>query len=345
MKALVKTGPSEEDLELKLDWPEASPDPDQVKLRIAAAGICGTDIHILRGTWRCDYPVVIGHEFCGTVVEVGSRVRGFQLGDRVVAANPAKTCGHCRHCLSGNAFMCPERVSAGYMIDGAFAETLCIDAIRCHHLPDHVSFKAAALGEPISVAVHAVIERTSVHAGDFAFVSGPGCVGLLVSQVAKLEGANVILAGTAKDRNRLECARRLGIEHMIDVSQEDPVEAVLRITEGRGADIVYECAGSDQSLAACWKAVRKEGTLVPVGMYPGPIETDFNSISMKELRVTGSYGYVWTSWERTVELLAEGRIDAESMVSHVYSLEDYAEAFRTTRDGTGVKVVLTPSRG
>ena len=244
MKALVKTGPSEEDLELKLDWPEAAPDPDQVKLRIAAAGICGTDIHILRGTWRCDYPVVIGHEFCGTVVEVGSRVRGFQVGDRVVAANPAKTCGHCRHCLSGNAFMCPERVSAGYMIDGAFAETLCIDAIRCHHLPDHVSFKAAALGEPISVAVHAVIERTSVHAGDFAFVSGPGCVGLLVSQVAKLEGANVILAGTAKDRNRLECARKLGIEHLIDVSQEDPVEAVLRITEGRGADIVYECAGS-----------------------------------------------------------------------------------------------------
>ena len=128
MKALVKTGPKEEDLELKLDWPEAEPDPDQVKLRIAAAGICGTDIHILRGTWRCDYPVVIGHEFCGTVIEVGSRVRGFKVGDRVVAANPAKTCGHCRHCISGNAFMCPERVSAGYMIDGAFAETLCIDA-------------------------------------------------------------------------------------------------------------------------------------------------------------------------------------------------------------------------
>lgn len=343
MKALVKTGPREEDLELKLDWPEASPDPDQVKLRIAAAGICGTDIHILRGTWRCDYPVVIGHEFCGTIIEVGSRVRGFKPGDRVVAANPAKTCGHCRHCISGNPFMCPERVSAGYMIDGAFAETLCIDAIRCHALPDHVSFKAAALGEPISVAVHAVIERSSVHAGDFAFVSGPGCVGLLVSQVAKLEGANVILAGTAKDRNRLECARTLGIERVIDISAEDPVEAVMRITEGRGADIVYECSGNEQSLAACWQAVRKEGTLVPVGMHPGPIETDFNSISMKELRVIGSYGYVWTSWQRTVELLAEARIDAEAMVSHVYPLEDFAEAFQATRDGTGVKVVLTPT--
>lgn len=342
MKALVKTGPREEDLELKTDWPEAEPDPVQVKLRIAAAGICGTDIHILKGTWRCDYPVAIGHEFCGTVEAVGESVKGFEAGDRVVAANPAKTCGMCRHCLAGNPFMCPERVSAGYMIDGAFAETLCIDAIRCHKLPDNVSFKAAALGEPISVAVHAVIERTQVHAGDLAFVSGPGCVGLLVSQVAMLEGARVVIAGTAKDQKRLECARDLGVERAIDVSKEDPVAVVHEMTGGEGADIVYECAGRAESLAACWKAVKKEGTLVPVGMYPGPIETDMSSISMKELRVIGTYGYVWTSWRRTVKLLAEGKIDAERLVSHVYPLERYAEAFRATQDGTAVKVVLAP---
>lgn len=341
MKALVKTGPNEADLEVK-DWPEPSPDPDQVKLRIAAAGICGTDIHILRGTWRCDPPVVIGHEFCGTVVEVGSRVTQFQVGDRVVSANPAKTCGHCRHCIAGNAFMCPERVSAGYMIDGAFAEYLCIDAIRCHKLAEHVTFRQAALGEPISVAVHAVIERTHVHNGDVAFVSGPGCVGLLVSQVAKLEGATVVLAGTSKDKNRLDCARRIGIEHVVEIDEQDPLEVLGELTGGAGADIVYECAGAAASLATCWKAVKKEGTLVPVGMYPGPIETDFNSVSMKELRVIGTYGYVWTSWQRTVRLLAEGKIAADEMISHVYGLDDYEKAFRATRDGTGVKVVFEP---
>ena len=341
MKALVKTGHAETDLEVK-DWPEPSPEPNEVKLRIAAAGICGTDIHILRGTWRCDPPVVIGHEFCGTVVEVGSRVTQFRPGDRVVAANPAKTCGACYHCLIGNPFMCAERVSAGYMIDGAFAEYLCIDAVRCHLLADHVTFRQAALGEPIAVAVHAVIERTQVHNGDVAFVSGPGCVGLLVSQVAKLEGATVVLAGTPKDRNRLDCARRIGVDHVVDVEQQDPVELLDGLTDGRGADIVYECAGAAASLATCWKAVKKEGTLVPVGMYPGPIETDFTTISMKELRVIGTYGYVWTSWQRTVRLLAEGKIAADEMISHVYPLEAYEEAFRVTRDGTGVKVVFEP---
>jgi len=342
MRALVKTGPKAEDLELKSDWREPSPDPVQVKLKIEAAGICGTDLHILRGTWRCDYPVALGHEFCGTVVEVGEQVRGLKAGDRVVAANPAKTCGRCRHCQAGNAFMCPERVSAGYMIDGAFAEYLCIDAIRCHLLPDEVSFRAAALGEPIAVAVHAVIERSQVHAGDWAFVSGPGCVGLLVSQVAKLEGARVLLAGTAQDRKRLECARELGVDEVVDVSVDDPVERMRELTGGEGADIVYECAGAAASLATCWKAVKKEGTVVPVGMYPGPIETDFGAISMNELRVIGTYGYVWSSWQRTVKLLGEGKIDAENMISHAYPLERHAEAFQTTQDGTGVKVIFEP---
>ncbi len=341
MRALVKTGPAEGDLAVK-EWAEPSAAAHEVKLRVAAAGICGTDIHILRGTWRCDYPVVIGHEFCGTVVETGTRVKRFRPGDRVVAANPARTCGLCHHCIAGNPFMCADRVSAGYMIDGAFAEYICIDQIRCHHLPHHVSFRDACLGEPISVAVHAVIERTQVHNGDVAFVSGPGCVGLLVAQVARLEGARVVLAGIGVDRARLECARQIGIHEVVNVDERDPLEAVRELTNGRGADIVFECAGVVESLATCWEAVRKGGTLVPVGMYPGPIETDFGSISMKELRVIGTYGYVWTSWQRTVQLLAEGRIASGELVSHSFPLEAFAEAFSATRNGEGVKVIFKP---
>jgi L-iditol 2-dehydrogenase len=121
--------------------------------------------------WPCRPPVVLGHEFCGTAVEVGSLVKGFRPGDRIVASNPAQTCGTCPHCRAGNPFMCGKRVSAGYMIDGAFADYLCIRAERCHHLPDHVSFRQASLGEPLSVAVHAVMERMTVHAGDLVFIS------------------------------------------------------------------------------------------------------------------------------------------------------------------------------
>jgi L-iditol 2-dehydrogenase len=341
MKAVVKTAPGEGHVAL-MDWPEPSPGPGEVKLRIGGAGICGTDVHILNGRWRCDPPVVLGHEWCGTVVELGGGVRGFAEGDRVVASNPARTCGQCFHCLAGNPFMCPERVSAGYMIDGAFAEYLCIDARRCHKLPDHVSFRAAALGEPLAVAVHAAIERVPIHNGDLVLVSGPGCIGLLTMQVAKIEGARVILAGLSKDAARLECGRALGADVVVDVERDDLVDHVMEISGGRGADAVFECAGSPASLASCWRAIRKEGTLAPLGVYGGPITTDFGNIMMKELRVIGSYGYVWTSWQRTVRLLGEGKIDAEALISHELPLERFAEGFRATQDGSAIKVVLNP---
>ncbi len=341
MKAVVKTAPGEGGLEL-LDWPEPRPASHQVKLRVEASGLCGTDVHIVHGTWPSRPPVVLGHEFCGTVVEVGDQVRGLRPGDRVVGSNPAWTCGNCYHCRAGNDFMCAERVSAGYHIDGSFAEYLCVDARRCHRLPDHVSFREAALGEPLAVAVHAVIERTSVHAGDLVLVSGPGCIGLLTLQVARLEGARLVVAGLGKDRRRLECARSLGAEAVIDVEREDLVERVRELSGGQGADLVYECAGTAASLAACWEAVRKEGTLVPLGIYPGPIETDFNKITLKELRVVGSYGYVWTSWHRTVKLLAEGKVRTAELVSHEIPLERHEEAFAAAQNGTAIKVVLVP---
>lgn len=341
MRAVVKMAADNNSLALR-EWPEPSPAPNEVKLKVGAAGICGTDIHIIRGTWPCRPPVVLGHEFCGTVVEAGALVPTLKPGDRVVASNPAKTCGLCHHCRAGNDFMCAERVSAGYHIDGAFAEYLCIEAHRCHRLPEDVSFRQAALGEPLSVAVHVVIERTTVHSGDVVLVSGPGCVGLLTTQIAKLEGARVIVAGIEKDRKRLACAKDLGADVVVNVAEEDLVEVVRRHTGGEGADLVYECSGTAASLAACWEAVKKEGTLAPVGIYPGPITTDFNKITMKELRVVGSYGYVWTSWQRSVRLLSEGKVRTEELISHEFPLEQFEEAFRVTQDGSAIKVVLVP---
>lgn len=343
MRALVKTALGEGHLELK-EWPEPVPGRGEVKLRIAAVGVCGTDIHIINGHWACNPPVVLGHEWCGTVIETGPEVTHLRPGDRVVSSNPARTCGYCYHCLGGNDFMCPERVSAGYMIDGAFADYLCIDEKRCHKLPDHVTFRQAAIGEPLSVAIHAVIERTAVHSGDLVLVSGPGCIGLLTMQVAKLEGARVIIAGLAKDKTRLECARRLGADVIVNVEEQNVVELVRDLSGGRGADLVYECSGSAGSLANCLDAVRKEGTIGQMGVYPGPVTAEFSKVMMKELRVIGSYGYVWSSWQRTVRLLAEHKVDADAMISHEFPLEAYEQAFRVSQDGTGIKVMLSPER-
>jgi L-iditol 2-dehydrogenase len=339
MKAIVKTAPGEGHLEL-LDWREPDPEPDQVKIRVSACGICGTDVHIVKGNWRCDPPVVLGHEWTGTVVDVGSRVTTFKPGDRVVASNPSKTCGACFYCTSGNPFMCSQRVSAGYMIDGAFAEYMCIDARRCHALPDHVSFRAAALGEPLAVAVHAVIERATVHSGDLVVVSGPGCIGLLTAQVAKLEGARVVLAGLTRDETRLACGRLLGIDRIVNVDTENLHDAVLEMSGGAGADLVFEAAGSPSSLDLCWRVVKKQGTLVTLGVQSGPVQTDINNIMMKELTVFGSYGYVWTSWQRAVRLLGEGKVNTEAMISHWLPLEKFAEGFRATMEGSAIKVVL-----
>jgi L-iditol 2-dehydrogenase len=339
MQAVVKTGHGADDLELK-DWPEPAPAPDEVKLRVAAAGICGTDIHIIKGEWPSRPPVVLGHEFCGTVVDVGQRVRHFKPGDRIAASNPAQTCGECYHCRVGNPFMCLHRVSAGYMIDGAFAEYICIHAERCHPLPDNVSFRQAALGEPLSVAVHATMERTTVHAGDLAVVSGPGAVGLLTMLIAKLEGARVIVAGIAKDRARLALAKELGADVVVESSKDDLLAIVRGLTQGENADLVYECAGTAKSLDLCWEAVKREGTLAQVGIYPSRIETDFNKVVMKELTLVGSFGYVWSSWRRSIRLLSEGKINADALISHELPLTEFEQAFRITQDGTATKVVF-----
>jgi L-iditol 2-dehydrogenase len=341
MKGIVKTKEGEGHLEFK-EWPEPRPAPDEIKLRVSYAGICGTDIHIIRGEWPCRPPVVLGHEFCGTVVETGSFVRNFKPGDRIVASNPAQTCGDCRNCRAGNPFMCANRVSAGYMIDGAFAEYVCIRSERCHHLPENVSLRQASLGEPLSVAVHAVMERTTVHAGDLVLVSGPGCVGILTMLVAKMEGARVIVTGTPRDNLRLACAKSMGADVVVDISKQDPLEIVHDYSRGEGADTVYECAGVAASLDMCWEAVRRGGTLMPVGIYPGKINTDFNKVTMKELRVIGSFGYVWTSWQRTIQLLAEGRVNIEALISHEFPLDQFDDAFRASSDGTAIKVLLKP---
>jgi L-iditol 2-dehydrogenase len=341
VRAIVKVATGEGHIELR-EYPQPVPSPDEVKLQIGAAGICGTDIHIINGRWLCRPPVVLGHEFCGTVTEVGSLVKAFKTGDRVVAANPAHTCGICHHCRAGNPFMCPDRISAGYMIDGAFAEFLCIPAERCHHLPENVTFRQAASGEPLSVAVRAVIERTTVHAGDLVVISGPGCIGLLTMLVAKLEGARVVMVGIGKDLRRLELAKGLGADYVVDSSQEDAREVIKSLSRGDGADIVYECAGAVESLDFCLDAVRKSGTVVQAGVYGEPVTTDLGRVMMKELNFIGTYGYVWSTWQRSLKLLGERKIDTEVLISHEFPLEQYQDAFRVTQDGTGVKVIFNP---
>lgn len=341
MKALVKQRPGPGGLEL-VDRPDPTPKADEVLIEIAYAGVCGTDLHILKGHWPCVTPIILGHEFCGHVAALGARVDDLAVGDRVVAGNPAQTCGNCHHCRGGNPFMCKSRISAGFMIDGAFARFICMRRNTIHRIPDGVSLREAALCEPMAAAVRALTERLTVNAADRVLVSGAGPIGLLCAVVARAQGALVIVSGLEADQRRLAAARGMGVDAVVNLDREDLSKAVNTLTDGAGVDIAVECAGAPASLEVCLKSLRKSGSLVQVGIYAKPFELDFARIVMNDLQVIGVYGHVWTTWERTLTLMRDKKVDVRPLITHTLPLDHWSEGLDAIARGEAIKVLLQP---
>lgn len=276
MKGLYKTAPGPGNMELR-DAEVPKPGPGQVLIEVKAAGICGSDLHILH--WDIAFamkpPMIIGHEFSGVIVETGSGVEGWKPGDRVTAEPSAIICGECRYCRTGAYNLCANRRVMGYWVDGVFAEYVVAGAVRLHRLPDRTSFEEGALTEPLACCVHAVHELTGVEVGDFVAVTGPGAIGLLCAQLAKAEGAVVMMVGTNVDRDRLAKAKELGIDYCVNLQERDPLEAVRELTEGYGADIVFECSGAAPAAAMGIELARKQGKYTQVGLFGKPITLDF----------------------------------------------------------------------
>src|SRR4051812_20234927 len=216
MKALVKLAPGPGSLELR-EIPEPDPGPGEVVFRVAATGICGTDLHVQDGEYTVAPPVVIGHETAGTVVKVGSGVTGWRPGDRVTSQTTISTCGQCALCRSGQLNLCPERRYLGGHVNGGFAEYVVGPEQNLLGLPEGVGEVAAALTEPLACCVHGVMEVARPAAGSLAVVSGPGPIGLLCAQVARAAGAEVVVLGTSADTSRFELAGQLGFERLVDV--------------------------------------------------------------------------------------------------------------------------------
>ena len=341
MKAVVKTAPGAGHVELR-DVPEPMPGPGQVRIAVAAAGICGTDIHILRDEFPSRPPVTLGHEFSGRIDRLGPGVAGLAAGTPVVALTAAVRCGRCRYCLTGNVLMCEQRLSIGHGVDGAFARYVVVPADMVRPVPQGVDLRHAALAEPLAVAVHAVAERSRIAAGDTVLVSGVGPIGLLVLQVALAQGGRAMVVGTARDGRRLDLARRLGAEAIVNVDAEDPVAAAREWTAGAGVDVAFECAGAPRSLDACLRAVRRIGTLVQVGLMGRRIECDYEQVAMREILVIGTYGSSMMSWPRALALLAQGRVQAAALISDVLPLTAWEEGFRKTAAQESIKVLLEP---
>ena len=196
------------------DVPEPSPGPGQVKIEVKAAGICGSDVHLLKGDIAIPIrpPVVIGHEFSGVIVQLGSGVSGWGVGDRVTVEPGLDTCGQCQYCQTGHSHLCKERRPLGFHYNGGFAKYVIAPAQNVYRLPDNVDFIGGALGEPVAVVTHGVIEISRVLPGDNVLVSGVGAIGLLAAQVARCYGARVVISGTSADDNRFRVAKSLGFE-------------------------------------------------------------------------------------------------------------------------------------
>lgn len=319
---------------------------DDVLLQVGAVSVCGSDVHQYHATqsWPVRTPVVLGHEFGGIVAKAGRRVRGVKEGDRVVSETAAYICGECMMCRTGAYNLCPQRKGFGYGINGAMAGFVRVPERCLHHIPDNLPFERAALTEPCCVGYNAVIEKTRPRPGDTIVVLGPGPIGLLCAEMARLAGAgHLIVAGMAQDRSRLEAAKELGVAHAINLEEIDLKEFVHSLGDGLGAHIVIDAAGASAALKTALDIVRPNGTISKVGWGPQPLGFSLDPLVQKAVRLQGSFSHTFQNWEMVVSMLASGQINLKPIISRVAGLEDWQDCFDGMHDGKYVKAVLAPT--
>ncbi len=341
MKALVKTAPGFGHVELQ-NKPEPAPGEKQVKIKVKYAGICGSDIHTYEGHYKVAFPVTLGHEFAGEIVEVGPGVQSFKVGDRVTSETTFSVCGQCPYCQTEDYNLCSERRGLGTQQDGGFAEYVLAREESLHLLPDNVDFRSTAMTEPLACTHHA-LAKTTISEGDLCVVIGPGPIGLLAAQVAKSRGANVMITGLNHDKIRLEKARTLGIDYIVNGEETDVDEVVKELTNGKGADVVLECSGAVKAANQGLKLLRKKGQYSQVGIFAASeIPFDLEKIIQKEICVIGSRSQKPADWEPSLMLLKTGNVNARDLVTHEYELHQWEEAYQAIKSGEAIKVLLKP---
>ena len=314
-----------------------APAQGEVRIRVAYAGLCGTDLHIIHGAMdaRVSRPLVFGHEMSGTIESVGADVDGWAVGDAVTVM-PLDWDGTCPACLAGNTHICQNLVFVGIDSPGALQELWNVRADLLVRLPEGVSLKTAALAEPVAVAVHDV-RRSELVAGDHAVVVGGGPIGVLIATVARDAGAEVVVIEP-------EAGRRAQIAELgfttLDPIAADQVAWVEEWTGGAGADVVFEVSGAAAAVRGVTALAKVRGTIVIVAIHPTPREIDLQRVFWRELRLLGARVYQRQDFERAVELLAAGVIPADSIISATVGLDDIPSAIADLENGRALKVLV-----
>lgn len=344
IKAVVKYGQSDGMVEIReVSVPKIG--PTDVLLEVKAAGICGSDIEMWRHryTYKVNTPVIQGHEFCGIIRKLGKKVNEFKEGERVVSETSAYVCGKCRFCKTGDYNLCPDRLGFGYGTNGAFTKYVRVRQEILHRIPTNISFEEAAITEPCCVAYNALVIRSRIRPGDTIVIIGPGPIGLFCLQMAKLCGAGqVFITGVETDVRRLEIAEELEVNTIINSDREDPVKKVIDLTDGYGADLVVDAAGSSHTLKQSLAMVRRLGQITKIGWGPNPIGFSLDTLITKSATLRGTYGHSWKSWDNVLNLMGKNKIKMKQMITNIFPIIEWEKAYKLVESCQAGKVLLKP---
>jgi L-iditol 2-dehydrogenase len=328
--------------------PDPQPGPGELTIRVRSCSTCGTDAKIFHhGHHHISLPRVLGHEIAGEVADLGSGVSDWTPGDRVqvIAAIP---CGVCHYCRRGLETVCEDLESMGYQYDGGFAEFMrvprrVLERDGLNRIPDHVPFEWASLTEPLACVLNGQ-EIAHVGEGDVVVVLGAGPIGCLHIRLARArEAATVILVDV--NPTRLELAARAGPDATVDGSKEDPIDAVRKLTDGRGADVVITATGAAQAQEQALQMAARRGRISLFGGLPRDdpvIRFDSNLVHYQELFVLGAYGSAPRHNREALGLISSGAVRVDDLITHRMPLDDVHRAIETVTSGEGLKVVIQP---
>jgi len=320
--------------------PLPQPQPDEVLIQVMRIGICGSDIHVYHGLHPyTSYPVVQGHEVAGVIAEVGTQVKGFARGDKVVFM-PQVTCGECYPCRHGMYHICDNLKVMGFQTYGAAQEYFPVRADLVLKLPETVLLDHAALTEPISVAVHA-LSRFGSMTGLNVLVLGAGTIGNLVAQVAVAYGAKRVMI-TDVSEYKLDKARQCGLMDVVNPIHEHLDKAILKAFGPDKADLILECVGVQDTITEAIDNARKGSTIIVVGVFSSKPLVDLGLVQDRELNLIGTLMYRRKDYESAIELVSNGKLQLDQLITHRFAFKEYLEAYKAIESSMGkyMKVML-----
>lgn len=338
MKALVKKFPQ------KGLWFEEVPEPvtgsNDVKIKIRKTAICGTDLHIYNwDQWSQDTiqtPRIIGHEYVGEIVEIGSNVRNWKVGD-IVSGEGHIVCGKCRNCLAGRGHLCKETIGVGVNREGAFAEYLVIPQENVRGCEKDIPEEMYAIFDPFGNAVHTALSFNSV--GEDVLVTGAGPIGIMAAAVCKFVGARHVVITDIND-SRLELAKKLGIQYTVNTAKENLADLMQKLSIREGFDIGLEMSGSEIALNTMIDHMTHGGRIALLGILKNDSRVDWNKIIFNGLIFKGIYGReMHETWYKMSAML-QGGLDISNIITHRLDIRDYEEGFAAMNSGKSGKVIL-----